>query len=84
MILKMFTVHDAKVGAYLQPFFARSAGEATRSFAEAVNSADHQFAKHAADYSLFEVGDFDDELGVFTSLSAPRSLGNGVDFKVNQ
>lgn len=60
MILEMYTVLDRAVKAYLQPFYVRSRGEALRSFSDTVNQKDHQFNKHAADYSLWFLGVFDD------------------------
>lgn len=80
---KIYTVHDAKAAAFLPIFTARANGEAIRSFSEAINSADHQFAKHAADFTLFEIGKFNDETGVIEAI-VPLSLGNGVDFKNQQ
>jgi hypothetical protein len=65
MITQMFSVYDAAVKAYLPPFGCRSKGEAIRSFGEAANKEDHQFKKHASDYTLFYLGDFDDGSGVF-------------------
>ena len=34
MLLHLFTVHDAKVEAYMAPFFMRSKGEAIRSMSD--------------------------------------------------
>lgn len=66
MILKVYTALDKAVNAYLQPFFCRSKGEAIRSFTTAVNDPDHQFHKHAADFSLYELGEWNDAAGIFT------------------
>lgn len=71
MIMKIFAVHDSAVSAYLQPFFAPTMGSAIRSLTEAVNDANHQFSKHAKDYSLFILGDFDDASGLVTSGGPP-------------
>lgn len=72
MKLQVFTVRDAAVGSFLQPFFCRSHGEALRSFSDAVSNAEHQFAKHASDYALFFLGEFDDNSGVFDSREPER------------
>lgn len=66
MIMHVFSVYDAAVSAYLPPFFCRSRGEAVRSFTEACNNREHQFWKHAGDYHLFRLGEFDDANGTFT------------------
>lgn len=43
--------------------FFRNAAEATRAVTNLVNSADHPFAKHSEDYTLFEIGAWDDSAG---------------------
>lgn len=63
MIMKIFAIRDAKVEAFLQPFFSPTVGAAIRSLMEAVNDPQHQFAKNSYDYSLFELGEFDDASG---------------------
>lgn len=65
MRLFVCTVYDKKVQAHLQPFFCRTIGEAVRSFTEAVNDPSKQFGRYASDYSLYRLGEFDDNSGVF-------------------
>ncbi|AXL14677.1 nonstructural protein [Microviridae sp.] len=68
MILKAFAVHDSKAGAYLRPFFEISKGSAIRAISDAVNTPDHQFNRHAADFTLFEIGGYDDATGDLTAV----------------
>lgn len=75
MILEVYSVHDKAVKAFMQPFFSRSRGEAIRSFTEVVNTKDHQFQKHAADYVLFYLGRFDDASGLFEDVEPLRIVG---------
>lgn len=67
MILKIFSVFDSAVSAYLQPFFSPTTGAAIRSLTEACNDPKHEFYKHAKDYTLHLLGDYDDASGVITS-----------------
>lgn len=60
----MFAVFDSKAGAYLEPFFAPTRGVAMRSFEAACLSEGHSFARHAEDYTLFEVGEFHEDSGL--------------------
>lgn len=73
MILKVFAIRDAKVEAFLQPFFSPTTPAAIRSVSDAVNDPQHQFAKHVSDYSLWELGEFDDQTGLIvpTEMSRP-------------
>lgn len=75
MIYQVFSVRDNAVMAYLPPFFSRSKGEAVRSFAEACNNREHQFFRHAHDYSLFWMGEFDDANGALLGGNPTRILG---------
>jgi hypothetical protein len=76
--LVVATVYDVAVGAYLQPFFTRSRGEAIRTFVDACSDAKHQFAKYPADYILMYLGEFDDQSGTVESVT-PFSLLTALD-----
>lgn len=77
---KIFAVYDVKVEAYLSPFMAPTLGSALRSFEEAVNDPGHAFSKHPEDFTLFELGEFDDCLGVYSNLNAPRPVGSALEY----
>jgi hypothetical protein len=81
MIQKIFSVYDDKAEAYLQPFFAGSKGLATRSITDVVNDANHQFHKYAADFTLFELGEFDDTNGNITLHDSKVNLGTLIEYK---
>lgn len=65
MKLRVYTVFDKAVNAYLQPFFCRSKGEAIRSFTEACADPKSNFGKYPVDYTLVELGEYDDVAGLF-------------------
>lgn len=73
MKLSIFAVYDVKVGAYMQPFFSPSVGSALRSLTDAVNDQKHEFSRHAEDYTLFILGNWDDASGLFDT-SPPESV----------
>lgn len=80
MVLKMFTVYDAKAEAYLPPMFLTTKGLATRSFAAAVNDKGHDFNKYATDYSLYEIGEYDDSKGIVTMHAERMPLGSANEY----
>ncbi len=80
MKLLAFSIYDSKAEAYLQPFFSQTIGTALRDFEAAVNTEDHQFAKYAADYTLFHLGDFDQGNAEFNLLPSPINLGCAITF----
>lgn len=79
MIIKIFSVFDAMAKAFLPPFFQPEIGQATRVFADCCNSESHQFGNNPADYTLFQIGNFNQENGHIEAIT-PQSLGNGVTF----
>lgn len=75
--LKMFAVWDNAVGAYMQPYAVETRGLALRSFMDAAGgSGDSPIQKHPEDFSLFELGTYDQETGRFENLTAPLNLGS--------
>lgn len=78
---KIFTVYDCKAEAYMQPFFSPTMGTAVRSISECVNDPQHIFGKYPADYTLFELGTFNDGKAVFTLLEGPKLIGVCLEFQ---
>lgn len=74
MIMFGFSVHDKAVGAFLPLFFARSKGEAIRSFSSALKDEKHQFRSSPGDYCLYKICEFDDNSGIVTSDTPERVL----------
>lgn len=72
MKLIVCAVYDGAVKAYLQPIFSRSKAEAIRSFADAVGAENSQFRKHAADFHLALLAEYDDGLGSFVCVNPER------------
>lgn len=70
MILRMYSVRDKAVDAFLQPFFVRAKGEAVRSFLDAVSN-NAQFRSHPHDYDLYDIGKFDDNTGLLMPNESP-------------
>lgn len=82
MKLKIFSIFDVKAEAYLPPFFLPTVGMATRAFKDCVNQQGHQFCENPGDYTLFELGEFDDVKGEIQTRAAHKSLGNGLTYKL--
>lgn len=76
--MKIFSVYDDKADAFLPPFFFKTEAQALRAFAAAANEEGHDFQKHAADYTLFEIGDFSEQVGNIKGLDAIKNLGNAL------
>lgn len=59
----MFSVYDAKAGAFNTPFFMATDEMAIRGFTDACNDPQTMFHKHPADFVLYLVGTFNDQTG---------------------
>ena len=77
----IFTVFDSKAAAYLQPFYSQTKGVAIRQFSDAINGdPNHQFARHPEDFTLFELGSYDDNTAKFSLHETPQAMGVAVEF----
>ena len=79
-MLKIFTIYDSKVGAYMNPIFLRSKGEAVRSLEAALSDSNHIFSKNPEDFTLFELGSWDESNSKFVLHSTPISIGLVSEF----
>lgn len=79
MLKKIYSIYDEKSEAYLQPFFLDTDGLAIRAITDCLNDPEHNFSRHTSDYTLFKLGEFDNNDGTITINK--KSLGNLVEFK---
>jgi len=79
MIMVVCSVFDRAVGAYGRPLFMQSKGVAIRSFSDECKRVadDNQMNKHPQDFSLFELGTWDDQTGKFEQHDQPQQIING-------
>lgn len=57
------SIYDKATEAYMRPFVAQTAGQATRMFLDELSNPEHPMAKHPEDYSLAQLGTFTDHDG---------------------
>jgi len=81
MIKFLFSVYDSKARAYGNPFTAARQELAIRDFTTAVRDPDTQLHKFPEDFTLVEIGEFDDETCSFTLHQNPIPLGLANQFK---
>lgn len=77
---KLFAIYDQKAFAYLPPFTLPRTEMAERTFADCINSDAHAFGKNPADYTLFELGGYDDNKGLITVHETPVVVGTGIEY----
>lgn len=81
MLLRVYSLFDSKVGAYQSPIFRRSKLEAIRDFADKVNDPSNPLSRYSEDFTLFELGVFDDEHATFELHNTPISVGVLIEFR---
>lgn len=79
MVHRMFSIFDVKAGAYLPPFVLPTDGMALRVFTDCVNSEKHQFGANPGDYTLFQIGSFDDSNAMVVPHAAGVKMANGLE-----
>lgn len=80
--LLLYSVFDSKVQLFAEPFFMRTRGEALRGWQEVANDKNTNICRYAEDFSLMEIGSFDESTGTFENLpSGPQNMGLAAQFK---
>jgi hypothetical protein len=84
MIQFICTVKDRAADAFGRPMFVPSTGVAIRSFSDEINRnhADNQLYNHPDDFDLYELGQFDDNTGLFSLHDQPKLLSLGKQVKL--
>jgi hypothetical protein len=72
--VSIFSIHDSKLGSFLQPFFSANKATAIRSVVQTLKDGDTNFSKFPSDFNLYFLGFFDDDSGSFESV-IPENMG---------
>lgn len=75
MIINVYSVYDKAVKAFAPPFYARSAGEAIRSFQQLCTDPQSNVSRHPTDFVMFGLGTYDDSTGLFSTQEPMRMIG---------
>jgi hypothetical protein len=86
MKLVLCTVKDRAADAYGRPMFVPSIGVAIRSFSDEINRNDpeNQLFNHPDDFDLYELGEFDDNSGLFALHDQPKLVSLGKQVKLTK
>lgn len=76
MKLLVFAIYDSQVCAYLNPFVTSHPSLAKRSFQAVATDPRSQIYNHPQDFTLFEVGEWDDETGLVRAYD--RHINHGL------
>jgi hypothetical protein len=79
-MLKFYSIRDGKSETYNKPFTEVSNGVALRNFMTAMENEDSMIKKYPEDFSLWQVGQFDETTGEIIPAN-PECIGKAVDLK---
>lgn len=65
MKINCYSVYDAVAKCYTAPFNMLNDDVAIRTMANCVNDPQHNYSLNPTDYTLFKVGEFDDNEGTY-------------------
>lgn len=78
--LRVYSVFDSKGDVYGEPWYATNDATARRMFVDGVNDSRTAMFKHAEDYTLFFVGEWDASEGKLSGVQ-PMAIVNGIKVK---
>lgn len=81
MELKVFSIYDQKGKMYARPFFLPHKGQASRLFCDLVEDNRSEVSKHPEDYTLYQIGNYDDNIGRFENLEVHELIAHATEFK---
>ena len=78
---KIFSVFDTAAGAFITPFQMPTLAMAKRTFQQCALDENHQFCKNPEDYTLFELGEFEDKTAKYELCKTPISHGLAIEYQ---
>jgi len=83
---KIYNVYDSKADTWGMPLFFDCRANALRSLGEAVNKIadDNQLSKYPADFTFFEIGEYDRESGLISAYEVKINLGLAIEYKKSE
>lgn len=75
MKMEVMVVYDSKARAHLLPMFVSHIEVGQRGFADAANDKTTVVGRNPSDFSLFHIGEWDDEIAEYTAFETRRAMG---------
>ena len=85
MLRRVYAVRDDKQNEYNTPVLIPNDAVASRSFGDMISTDKNSLiARHPGDYSLWFLGTFDAERGIFSQDEKPYVVARASDFAVKE
>lgn len=79
-----YAIKDEKIGVFQSPHFTTSVVDALRSLTIAANQPESNLNRFPEDYSLYHLGDIDEETGILTAITNGPLLITSVKKLINK
>ena len=83
MIRKVYSIYDSKAERWTFPMQVEKHGDMIRSFEDIANDQNHPVGKHPTDFTLFEIGTYDDTEGVMKMNDTKYPFGLAIEYVKN-
>jgi len=71
IMMRLFAIRDEKAKAFTALVTDRNSAQAERNFKTAVKNPETDYAKYPEDFTLYEMGTYDQDTGQITPHSSP-------------
>lgn len=78
--LKMFAIFDAAAKAFGPPMVFHTNGLALREFEDIARNEKSQLNKSPADFTIWEIGEYETDNAVIESAVAPKALAQATEY----
>lgn len=80
MILYVYSTYDEKVKSFSNPFYMPTNASAIRAFTDLANNKQTTVGMHPSDFTLYQVGEWDDQTGVISHYDQHNNLGKADQY----
>lgn len=77
--MKLFSILDKKAGSYSAPHTYHNKGLALRAFEELANDEKTTVNRYPADFSIWQIGEFDEQIGRLKPLDKPEFVDEAIN-----
>lgn len=74
MEIKLYSIFDKKTAVYQPPIFCHNQGHAQRHIIDVFTGKNYTVSKFPEDFTLYEVGEFNDVTGVLNAYITPQHV----------
>lgn len=78
--LKVYAIYDAAAKAYGPPMVFHTTGLALREFETICRNSDSQLFKSPADFSVWEIGEYETDTGVVESVQQIKAVAQAIEY----